>query len=593
MIDSKKVVNDYLLQKDWRVQENSNAPFSFGALNKRLSAAISEDYWMSEVYTPEIIEAFKNGFYHVHDLGGLTLYCCGYSLMSVLLMGVQGIPNVPKSKPAKHFYAALNQLANLTTIYQNEIMGAVAFSSFDTLLAPFVREDNLSYEEVKQGMQNFLFAINSNSRAGAEPAFSNLTFDINPPKDLRDTPVIIGGEPIDHVYGEYQAEMDLINRAFCELMLEGDADGKPFAYPIPTYNVHDAFDWDNEGLNLVFEMAGKYGTPYFGNFINSDMDVSDIRSMCCRLRLDLRELKRKTGGLFGSGDATGSIGVVTLNLPRMAYISKTPEDFFLILKYYMDLAKESLEIKRSFLEEELLSRKALPAFMTYVGTIDNHFSTIGLVGMNEMCLNAEWLQDDLTNRDCVDFCKKVLNFMRDRLVEYQQETGHLYNLEATPAEGCCYSLAMKDKKQFPNIITQGAGDSVYYTNSCRLPVDKVESIDQAAALADELQTLFTGGTVEHFYLTNGISGEKAKHIIKHVLTNYRIPYITLSPLNAFCPNHGAVRVVKRQDGNIEYNCPQCGEPLDLYQRVTGYIRRYQFFNKGKAAEFRDRNQLDL
>jgi anaerobic ribonucleoside-triphosphate reductase len=593
MINSKSVVNSYLNQKDWKVQENSNAPFSFGALNKRLSAAVSEDYWLNEVYTPEIVEAYTSGFYHIHDLGGLTLYCCGYSLKAILLKGVRGIPNVPTSKPAKHFYAILNQLANLTTIYQNEIMGAVAFSSFDTLLAPFVRKDNLDYEQILQGMQNFLFAINSNSRAGAEPAFSNITFDINPPKDLRDENVIIGGEILNTTYGEYQHEMDLINKAFCQLMMEGDADGKPFAYPIPTYNVHDKFDWDNEVLDAVFEMTGKYGIPYFGNFINSDMDVSDIRSMCCRLRLDLRELRRKTGGLFGSGDATGSIGVVTLNLPRMAYISKTKEDFYIILRHYMDLAKDSLEIKRSFLTEEILSRNALPAFKEYVGTLDNHFSTIGLIGENEMCLNAEWIRADLTNEKAVAFCEEVENFMRDVLIEYQEETGHLYNLEATPAESACYSLALKDKAYFPGIITQENNGDVYYTNSCRLPVDKVESIDQAATLAARLQPLFTGGTAEHFYLGHAISGAKAKHIVKYVLTHYRIPYITLSPISAYCPEHGRQYVRPLADGSISHECPICGKEMDLYQRITGYIRKYKFFNKGKAAEFRDRKQLFL
>lgn len=593
MINSKQVVNSYLGQKDWRIKRNSNAPFSFGAMNKFIIEEVSKDYWLNEVYTPEIVEGHESGFYHIHDLGGLTLYCCGYSLTAVLVKGVRGIPNVPVSKPAKHFYAILNQLANLTTIYQNEIMGAVAFSSLDTLLAPFIREDKLTYHQVVQGLQNFLFAINSNSRAGAEPAFSNITFDINPPADLKNKPVIIGGKLQKSIYGDYQVEMDMINKAFCELMLQGDADKKPFAYPIPTYNVHKDFDWDNEVLDLVFKMTGKYGTPYFGNFVNSDMDISDIRSMCCRLRLDLRELKKKTGGLFGSGDATGSIGVVTINLPRIAYISKNKADFFEILNYYMDLAKDSLEIKRSFLTEEILSKNALPAFKEYVGTIDNHFSTIGLIGMNEMCLNAEWLQKDLTDPKAVDFCEEVLNHMRAVLIEYQQETTHLFNLEATPAESACYSLALKDKAYFPSIITQGSGDGVYYTNSCRMPVDKVESIDQVAELADRLQPLFTGGTAEHFYIGNEINGEKAKHIVKYVLTKYRIPYITLSPIAAYCSDHGKQMVLKNPDGTADTKCPICGKEMDVYQRITGYIRNRKFFNKGKAAEFDDRTQLFL
>lgn len=594
MINSKQVVDSYLLRTDWKVLENSNAPFSFGALNKRLSAAVSEDYWLESVYSADIVEAFRSGFFHIHDLGGLTLYCCGYSLQQIIMKGVRGIPNVPTSAPAGHFMSILNQVTNLTTIYQNEIMGAVAFSSFDTLLAPFVHKDKLNYEEVKQYMQNWVFSINSNSRAGAEPAFSNYTFDINPPKDLKDKPAIVGAMPYeDYVYGDFQEEMDMINRAFCELMLDGDGEGKPFAYPIPTYNVHGDFDWNNPVLDGVFQMAGKYGIPYFGNFINSDMDISDVRSMCCRLRLDLRELRKKTGGLFGSGDATGSVGVVTLNLPRIAYISKSKEDFFLILEHYMDLASESLEIKRSFLNEEILKKNALPAFMEYVGTLDNHFSTIGLVGMNEMCINAEWLKSDLTEDAGIAFSIEVLDFMRNKMSDYQVKTKNLYNLEATPAESTCYSLAMKDKALFPGIFTQGEGDSCFYTNSCRLPVDQVQSIDHAATVASQLQPLFTGGTAEHFYLARPISGEKAKTIVQHVLTNYNIPYISLSPLIAYCPTHGKIAAMMDADGFAMDMCPICGRKLDMYQRITGYIRKVEFFNKGKAAEFRKRKQINV
>lgn len=589
MIDSKKLVNSYLNRKDWRVQENASVPFSFGALNKRLSGAVSEDYWLNEVYTPEITEAFKAGFFHNHDLGGLTLYCCGYSLQEVIMKGVKGIPNIPQSKPAKHFASILNQLANLTTIFQNEIMGAVAFSSFDTFMAPYVRRDHLNYTEVKQNMQNYVFSINSNSRAGAEPSFSNITFDIIPPKDLYNRKAIIGTETQDFTYGDCQSEIDMINRAFCEIMLEGDAIGKPFAYPIPTYNVHDRTDWDNPVLALVFEMAGKYGTPYFGNFINSDMDISDVRSMCCRLQLDLRELRKRTGGLFGSDDSTGSIGVVTLNLPRLAYLSKNKEEFYVFLRHYMDLAKDSLEIKRGFLEEEIVGKNALPAFMEYVGTLDNHFSTIGLVGMNEMCLNATWLKKDITHPESIIFCKEVLQYMKEAILEYQHETHHLYNLEATPAESTCHSLALKDKAYFPAIITQGEGDRVYYTNSCRMPVHMVKDIYQAASLANELQPLFTGGTAEHFYLGTPISGDKAKHIIKHVLTYYRIPYISLSPITAFCPQHGYQHIGKLEGNHAP--CPICGAKMSLYQRVTGYIRNVEFFNNGKAQEFLDRNQI--
>jgi len=593
MLDSKKLVNGYLTQKDWHVQENSNAPFSFGALNKRLGGAVSSDYWLNEVYTKDITDASNSGFFHIHDLGGLTLYCCGYSLQDVIMTGVKGVPNIPVSAPAKHFASILNQLANLTTIFQNEIMGAVAFSSFDTLLAPYIREDKLDYYQVKQNLQNYIFSVNSNSRAGAEPAFSNLTFDLNPPKDLKDKNAVIGNDLLDTKYSEYQKEMDMINRAFCELMLAGDALGKPFAYPIPTYNIHEATDWESPIMDLVFELTGKFGTPYFGNFgPKSDMDVSDIRSMCCRLRLDLRELRKKTGGLFASGDSTGSIGVVTLNLPRYTFLSKTKEDFYIILRHYMDLAKDSLEIKRAFLTDEILSRNALPAFMTYVGTLDHHFSTIGLVGMNEMCLNASWLGKDLTHEDSIQFCIEVLNYMRDTLVEYQQETKHLYNLEATPAESTCYELALKDSKAFPGIKTQGSGEDVYYTNSCRLPVDKIESIDQEATIQSRLQPLFTGGTAEHFYVGRPLSAKKAKRLIKYVIYNYNIPYITLSPLMAYCPEHGKVMVNINPDGSVSGKCPYCGKDLDFYQRITGYIRQVKFYNKGKAAEFKDRKQLD-
>jgi len=592
MLDSKKLVEDYLQRRDWRVQENSNAPFSFGALNKRLVHAVSEDYWLNEVYTPEIVEAYRAGFFHIHDLGGLTLYCCGYSLSKIISMGVRGVPNIPVSKPAKHFMSILNQISNLITIFQNEIMGAVAFSSFDTLLAPFIRKDNLEYEEVKQHLQNFIFSINSNSRAGAEPAFSNITFDITPPKDLAEMPAMIANQIQPFKYGELQEEMNLINRAFVELMLEGDAEGRPFAYPIPTYNIHDRFDWDNPVLEGVWTLAGKYGSPYFANFINSDLDVTDVRSMCCRLRLDLRELRKKTGGLFGSDDNTGSIGVVTINLPRIAYLSHDKNDFFIFLRHYMDLAKDSLEIKRAFLEEEILSRNALPAFMEYVGTLNNHFSTIGLIGMNEMCLNARWLGKDITHEESLEFCKEVLNFMKEVILEYQTETEHLYNLEATPAESACYSLAMKDARQYPNIITQGHGDHRYYTNSCRIPVHLVDSITSAARIANELQPLFTGGTAEHFYLGAPISAAKAKYLIRHILENYSIPYITLSPVNAFCPEHG-FQIPPKQVHMKEAQCPICGKDMDLYQRITGYIRKVKNFNKGKIQEFEDRAQLFL
>jgi ribonucleoside-triphosphate reductase len=388
-IDTNKIVDDYMLQRDWRVKENRNAPFSFGQMNKYINNSISKKYWIDRVYDKQAAEAHDNGYIHIHDMGGLTIYCCGYSLQKVLDLGVQGIPNIPASKPAKHFDAALNQLANILTIFQNEIMGAVAFSSFDTLLAPFIRVDKLSFKEVKQGIQNYVYSVNSNSRAGAEPAFSNLTFDLFPPNDLRDQPVKIGNEFMDFTYGDCQAEMDMLNRAFYEVMLEGDANGKPFAYPIPTYSIMKGFDWDNPNNELLWKMAGKYGYPYFSNFMNSDMDPSDVRSMCCRLRLDLSELQKRNGGLFGSGDSTGSIGVVTLNLPRLGYIAKgdNEDELLSLIGDFMEISRQSLEEKRNWLNMHIINTGMIPAFDTYVGTIDNHFSTVGFVGMNELCMN--------------------------------------------------------------------------------------------------------------------------------------------------------------------------------------------------------------
>jgi ribonucleoside-triphosphate reductase len=462
-------------------------------------------------------------------------------------------------------------------------MGAVAFSSVDTLLAPFIKEDNLTYSEVKQNMQNFIFSVNSNSRGGAEPAFSNITLDLTPPEDLLVKKVIVGGKALDYTYKECQAEMDMINRAFCEIMLEGDADGKPFAYPIPTYNIHKRFDWNNKNNDLLWELAGKDGTPYFANFINSDMNPEDARSMCCRLRLDKRELLKRSGGLFGSGDSTGAIGVVTLNLPRYGYLASGSEDhFFELLEYYMDMAKESLEIKRRYLTEEILEKGLLPAFEKYVGNFDNHFSTIGYLGLNEMCVNL--FGRDITSDKSHEFSLDVLSFMRGKLQEYQEETGNLYNLEATPAESTCYRLAQMDKQMFPGIYTQGADSTPYYTNSCHIPVNKVESIHAIAEHQNDLQKLHTGGTVIHYYLDGPISAEKAKSIIRTVCENYEVPYVSLSPLNCFCPTHGLLptKYVK---------CPECGKETEMYQRITGYRRNVKFFNEGKTAEFWDRKQL--
>ena len=586
MLSSKKIVDDYIKKIDWRVNENSNSPYSFGSLNKHIIAEVSKDYWLNEVYKDKrIIDAYKNGDMHIHDLGGLTLYCCGYSLRNIILMGVQGIPNIPTSSPAKHFDAILNQIANLVTIYQNEIMGAVALNSFNTLLAPYIKKDNLTYEEVKQNVQNFIFSINSNSRAGAEPAFTNITFDLFPPKDLENDPALIGDKIQEFTYKECQKEMDMLNKAFYELMNEGDYNGRPFSYPIPTYNINSNFDFDNPNNDMLFEMTGKFGYPYFANFVNSDMDQSDVRSMCCRLNLDLRELRKRNGGLFGSGDSTGSIGVVTINLPRLAYKHKNNEkEFFNALKEILIIAKDSLEKKRKWLNDNIINKDMLPAFSTYVGTLKNHFSTIGIVGLNEMCENFNG--NNILTEEGMEFSIKVCNFIREELINFQEETGNLYNFEATPAESTCYRLAKKDVEDFEDIIVRGGREYPYYTNSCHMPPNEVKNLKQLFDHQEKLQVLFTGGTVVHIYCDGAISGEKAKHIVKTVCKKYRTPYVSISPLNRYCEEHGYVKE------RVE-ECPICGKKLDLYQRITGYLRKVEFFNDGKKSEFKDRNQLSL
>jgi len=583
MKSSKSIVEDYLKKGDWRVNENSNSPFSFGGLNKYITAEVSKDYWLRNVYTEDIAQAYVDGHIHIHDLGGLSLYCCGFSLKDVLLKGVCGVPNIPTSSPAKHFDSVLNQLANLITVFQNEIMGAVAFNSFDTLLAPFIKYDHLTYNEVRQCMQNFIYSINSNSRAGAEPAFSNLTFDLTPPEDLLDDYVIIGGELESFTYGACQKEMDMLNKAFFEIMLNGDASGKLFAYPIPTYNIHPRFDWDNPNNKLLWEMAGKFGTPYFANFINSDMDVSDVRSMCCRLRLDLTELRRRNGGLFGAGDSTGSVGVVTINLPRIAYEAKGDKDkFYSELDKYLNIAKDSLVIKRDWLQKNIIDTKAIPAFMEYVGTMNNHFSTIGVVGMNEMCEN--FLGVNILDENGKTFALEVGEYIRNKLLKYQDECGCLFNYEATPAESTCYRFALKDRKDYPDIITQGSGLDCYYTNSCHIPVKDIVGINETFKHQEDLQVQFTGGTVIHCFLEGAIEGEQAKAIVKALNENYKVPYMSLSPISRYCEDHGYVK--DRVD-----KCPICKKKLSLYQRITGYLRCITNFNRGKKAEFKDRKQL--
>lgn len=587
MKSSKNIVEPYLKNQDWRVKENSNSPFSFGGLNKYITTEVSKDYWLREVYTEDIAQAYITGHMHIHDLGGMSLYCCGYSLKDILLKGVRGLSNVPVSSPAKHFDSALNQIANLMTIFQNEILGAVALNGFDTLLAPFIKKDGLSYSNVKQNMQNFIYSINSNSRMGAEPAFTNLTFDLTPPSDMLEEYVIIGGELESFTYGSCQHEMDMLNKAFFEIMLDGDSEHKLFAYPIPTYNIHKRFDWDNPNNKLLWELAGKYGTPYFANFLSSDMNPEDIRSMCCRLSLNLKELRKRNGGLFGSGDSTGSIGVVTINLPRIAYESKEDrEQFFKKLDYYLDVAKKSLVMKRDWLEKNIIETNAIPAFMEYVGTLKNHFSTIGVIGMNEMCENFFDDNSNIVSEKGKAFAEEVGEHIRSKLIEYQEETGVLFNYEATPAESTCYRLALKDKKDYPDIITQGKGNDCYYTNSCHIPVKLIEDIDTTFKHQESLQKQFTGGTVIHIFLEGAISGDNAKEIVKNTLSNYGVPYISLSPISRYCTEHGYVK-------EIVDKCPICKTKLKKYQRITGYLREVENFNRGKRAEFEDRKQLNV
>lgn len=587
-----KLFNDYMTRRDWRVKENSNSPYNFGSMNKFIIGAASKEYWCEEVYDHEIKEAHNSGFLHIHDMSGLTLYCCGYSLQTILQKGVRGISNIPTSSPAKHFDSALNQISNLLTIYQNEIMGAVALSSFDTLLAPFIFRDKLSYNEVVQGIQNFIYSINSNSRAGAEPAFTNLTFDLTVPPDLAGNPVVIANEIYFkedgsgdfYTYADFQHEMDILNEAFYDVMLNGDAENKPFAYPIPTYSIQKEFDFDDPKYDKLWEMTGKYGYPYFSNYVNSDMKPSDVRSMCCRLRLDLTELRRRNGGLFGSGDSTGSIGVVTLNLPRLGYLSSNKQDLFGLIEKYMVIAKNSLEDKRNWLSTHIVGTGMIPAFDEYVGTIDNHFLTIGLVGLNEMIENCSWFGNhDILDMEGKMLAEETLDFMRAKLIDFQKLTGHLYNLEATPAESTCYRLAKLDVQKYPDIKTQGNINAPYYTNSCHIPVKKNPGFWRTLQHQDTLQTKFTGGTVVHLFSEGSITGAAARELIRKACNTFKLPYLTYSPVIRLCSEHGYF------DATLD-RCPICGSPGKTLQRITGYIREVSNYNPGKLEEFNDRKQ---
>jgi len=581
-LDYQKLVDNYLRALDWRVKENSTVTYSVGGLILSNSGAITANYWLSEVYDEEIANAHRSGDIHIHDLSMLTGYCAGWSLKQLIQEGLGGIPGKITSAPAKHLSTLCNQMVNFLGIMQNEWAGAQAFSSFDTYLAPFVKVDNLDYKEVKQCVQSFIYGVNTPSRWGTQAPFTNVTLDWTVPNDLAELPAIVGGKNMDFCYKDCKKEMDMINRAFIETMIEGDANGRGFQYPIPTYSITKDFDWsETENNKLLFEMTAKYGTPYFSNYINSDMEPSDVRSMCCRLRLDLRELRKKSGGFFGSGESTGSVGVVTINLPRIAYLAENEEDFFSRLDRIMDLSARSLNTKRTVITK-LLDAGLYPYTKRYLGTFNNHFSTIGLVGMNEVGLNAAWLHADLTHEETQQFAVKVLNHMRERLSDYQEKYGDLYNLEATPAESTAYRLAKHDKEKYPDIITANMGGTPYYTNSSHLPVGYTDDIFSALDVQDQLQTLYTSGTVFHAFLGERLSDWKAAAtLVRKIAENYKLPYYTMSPTYSVCANDGYI------SGEV-WKCPKCGADTEVYSRITGYYRPVKNWNAGKSQEFQDR-----
>ncbi len=586
VVNYKQVVDDYLQINDWRVKENSTVTYSVGGLILSNSGAVTANYWLSEIYDPEIANAHRDCDIHLHDLSMLTGYCAGWSLKQLIKEGLGGIQGKITSSPASHLSTLCNQMVNFLGIMQNEWAGAQAFSSFDTYLAPFVKVDNLSYKEVKQCIQSFVYGVNTPSRWGTQAPFSNITLDWTVPNDLADQPCIVGGKELDFCYKDCKKEMDMVNKAFIEIMIEGDANGRGFQYPIPTYSITRDFDWsETENNKLLFEMTAKYGTPYFSNYINSDMEPSDVRSMCCRLRLDLRELRKKSGGFFGSGESTGSIGVVTINMPRIAYLSKDETEFYQRLDKLMDLSARSLKVKRTVITK-LLDAGLYPYTKRYLGNLDNHFSTIGLVGMNEACLNAKWIREDLTHENAQKFTKAVLNHMRERLSDYQELYGDLYNLEATPAESTAYRLAKHDVEKYPDIITASDG-TPYYTNSSHLPVGYTEDIFSALDIQDDLQTLYTSGTVFHAFLGEKLPDWKsAASLVRKIAENYRLPYYTMSPTYSVCKNHGYL-------AGEQHTCPHCGEATETYSRITGYYRPVQAWNDGKAQEFKDRKTYNI
>lgn len=582
-LDYASVVDNYLKVNDWRVKENSTVTYSVGGLILSNSGAVTANYWLSQIYDKEIADAHRNADIHIHDLSMLTGYCAGWSLKQLIQQGLGGVPGKITSSPAKHLMTLSNQMVNFLGIMQNEWAGAQAFSSFDTYLAPFVKVDNLSYKQVKQAVQSFIFGVNTPSRWGTQAPFTNITLDWTVPEDLKNLPALVGGKEMDFTYGDCKKEMDMVNRAFIEVMIEGDANGRGFQYPIPTYSITKDFDWsENENNKLLFTMTAKYGTPYFSNYINSDMKPSDVRSMCCRLRLDLRELRKKSGGFFGSGESTGSIGVVTINMPRIAYLATDKEDFFARLDHMMDISARSLDVKRKTITK-LLEAGLYPYTKHYLGSFKNHFSTIGLVGMNEACLNARWIKEDLTHEEAQNFTVEVLNHMRTRLSDYQERYGDLYNLEATPAESTSFRLAKHDRERYPDIITAGeAGEVPYYTNSSHLPVGYTNDIFTALDIEDKFQTLYTSGTVFHAFLGQRLPNwESCMKLVRKIAENYKLPYYTMSPTYSICREHGYL------SGEV-WKCPHCGKETEVYSRITGYYRPVKNWNDGKLQEFKDR-----
>lgn len=586
-----EMFSDYLGDRDWQVNENANTQKSVNGLNNYVREVFTKKYWLNEVFTEDIRKAHESGDCHIHDLGFFGAYCAGWDLKQLLIEGFGGVAGKMESRPAKHLRSFLGQIVNSTFTTQGETAGAQAWSSFDTYCAPFIRYDELTFTQVKQCLQEFVFNINVPTRVGFQCPFSNLTFDIKVPKILNEEAVILGGELVGERYGDFQKEMDIFNRAFCEIMLEGDAKGRVFTFPIPTINITQDFDWENPVVDAFMKITCKYGIPYFANYVNSDLSPEDALSMCCRLRIDTTELRKRGGGLFGSNPLTGSIGVFTINLPRIGYLSKTKEEFKQRLYEMISLGKNVLEIKRKVIENQ--SGQGLYPYSTnYLRNVkerfgkywQNHFSTIGIVGMNEALLN--FMGMDIGSDEGKNFATEILHYMRDLMIEIQEETGHFYNLEATPAEGTSYRLAMLDKEKYPEIKTAG-GNTPYYTNSTQLPVDYTDDIFEILDLQDELQALYTGGTVQHIYLGEAIEDIKVcKELIKKVFTRYKIPYISITPTFSICENHGYLN-------GEEYSCPKCGSQTEVWSRVTGYLRPVQNFNKGKKVEFNERKRISF